>query len=384
MGSKNGIDMTRLRRVVEAIGHDVGTGFYDGAQIAVGRGGDLLLDEAVGYADRGASRDLDRDDILVPFSISKQLVVAVVLSYVERGLLSLYQPVAEVLPEFAARGKQGINLWHLLTHTGGVLADVPMLPPEEIVDLEKFTAFVCAQAPEAPPGARVVYSKLGAHALMASMLAAVDPDGRDFDTIVREELLDPLGMTDTRLGPPPGDRYVAPVVARYRRPAGMFTPEALELSAQLILTPGAQLPGAGYTTTARDYYRFADLLRGGGCRGSFRLLSPAMLELASRNFTGELTNSLLDYAVGLRNWQPWPAYHGLGFFVRGERLTPGPLPNLALHGTFGGWGAGTSVFWVEPSRDLCFVLITVGSLEDTDHLQRSQRLGDMVLAAVTG
>ena len=383
MGATPGIDAGRLRRIIAAIEYDVETGFYDGAQIAVGRGGELLLHEAVGYADRGASRKLGKDDILVPFSISKQLVVAVVLSYVERGLLSLYQPVAEVLPDFGARGKQAVTLWHLLTHTGGVVADVPMLPPEDIIDLEKFTAFVCAQAPEAPAGQRVVYSKLGAHAVMASMLVAVDPGGRGFDAIMREELLDPLGMNNTTLGPPPGDRYVAPVVARYRYPAGMFTPEVIELSAQLILMPGSQMPGAGYTTTAGDFYKFVDLLRGGGARGDFRLLSPAMIELASRNYTGDMPNSLLDYALGLRNWLPWPAYHGLGFFVRGERLTPGPLPNLGRSGTFGGWGSGTSVFWVEPNRDTCFVLITVGSLEDTDHLQRSQRLGDMALAAVT-
>ncbi|MEJ2762317.1 MAG: serine hydrolase [Gammaproteobacteria bacterium] len=337
------VDAGRLRRLIEAVEHDVESGLYDGAQIALGRGGELLLDEAVGYADRGASRKLKKDDVLVPFSISKQLVVAVVLSYVERGLLNLYQPVAEVLPDFGARGKHSDCLWPLNTHTGGVLADVPMLPPEDIVDLEKFTAFVCAQAPEATAGERVVYSKLA----------------------------------------PPGDRYVAPVIARYRRPAGMFTPEVIELSAQLVLMPGSVLPGAGYTTTARDFYKFADLLRGGGVCGGFRLLSPAMIELASRNYTGDMPNSLLDFAVGLRNWPPWPAYHGLGFFVRGERLTPGPLPNLGRTGTFGGWGAGTSVFWVEPNRDVCFILITVGSLEDSDHLQRSQRLGDMALAAVT-
>lgn len=383
MQSTQTVDAARLRYLIEAIENDVETGLYDGAQIAVGRGGELLLDEAVGYADRGTSRKLEKDDILVPFSISKQLVVAVVLSFVERGLLNLYQPVAEVLPDFGTRGKQSISLWHLLTHTGGVLADVPMLPPEDIIDLEKFTAFVCAQAPETAPGQRVVYSKLGSHAVMASMLAAVDPAGRDFRTIMCEELLEPLGMDDTTLGPPPGDRYVAPVVTRYRRPAGMFIPEVIELSAQLVLMPGSVLPGAGYTTTARDFYKFADLLRGGGARGGFRLLSPAMIELASRNYTGDMSNSLLDFAVGLRNWPPWPAYHGLGFFVRGERLTPGPLPNLGRPGTLGGWGAGTSVFWIEPNRDMCFVLITVGSLEDSDHLQRSQRLGDVALAAVT-
>ncbi len=382
MQSTNALDRERLYRVIESIQRDIDDGFYDGAQIAIGHRGEQVLNEALGYSERKTGRSLDKDDILVPFSISKQLTVAVVLNFVERGLLSLAQPVAEVLPAFGQRGKESVTLQHLLTHTGGVIADVPMLPPEDIIDLEKFTDFVCAQAPECPAGQRVVYSKLGAHAVMASMLAAVDPRQRNFDAIVREELLDPLGMNDTTLGPPPGDRYVAPVVACYRRPAGMFTPEMIELSAQLITTPGSRMPGAGYTTTASDFYKFADLLRGGGQRPGFRLLSPAMIELAARNYTGEMPNSLMDYALGLRNWQPWPAYHGLGFFVRGERLTPGPLPNLGQKGTFGGWGSGTSVFWIEPNRDMCFVLITVGSLEDTDHLQRSQRLGDMALAAV--
>jgi len=258
-----------------------------------------------------------------------------------------------------------------------------MLPAEELIDLEKFTAYVSAQAPEAPAGQRVIYSKLAAHAVMASMIAAVDPNQRRFEVIVKEELLDPLGMNNTTLGPPPEGRYVAPVVARYRRPAGMFTPELIELSAQLFLTPGSRMPGGGYTTTVTDYYKFADLLRGGGARGDFRLLSPALIELASRNFTGEMPNSLMDYSLGLRNWLPWPAYLGLGFFVRGDALTPGPLPNLGSNNTFGGLGSGTSIFWIDPGRDMCFVMITVGTLEDTDHLPWTQKLSDMALASIT-
>jgi CubicO group peptidase (beta-lactamase class C family) len=378
-----GFDPQRLQRLVQSIQNDVDTGFYDGAQVAVGRAGHLVVNEAVGFADRSQERALRTDDVLVPFSISKQLTVATVLSFVERGLLSLTQPVAEVLPDFGVRGKGSVTLFHLLTHTGGVLADVPMLPVEDVISLERFTAYVCASAPEAPPGQRVLYSKLGAHAVMASMLVAVDPKKRAFDTIVAEEILTPLGMDSTTLGPPPSDRYLAPMVARYRRPAGMFSAEGLEFSGQLVTTPGSQMPGAGYTTTAEDFYKFADLLRGGGAQNGYRLLSPAMVELASRNHTGEMPNSLMDYALGLRNWLPWPAYHGLGFFVRGDALTPGPLPNLGSKATFGGWGAGTSCFWVDPARDVCFSLITVGSLEDTDHLPRTQRLGDIVLAALT-
>ena len=375
-------DPDRLGRVTRAIQTDIDRGLYDGAQIAVGRAGRLVLNEAIGYADRATGRALRTDDVLVAFSISKQLVVAAVLSFVERGLLGLATPVADVLPDFAVRGKGAITLAHLLTHTGGLLSDVPMLPLEELISLERFTAYVCASAPEAPPAQRVIYSKMASHAVMASMLVAVDSGKRSFERIMIEEVLQPLGMRNTTLGPPPGNRYVAPVVPRYRRPAGLFTAEAVSGSAQLMLHPGSQIPGAGYTTTAEDFYRFADLLRGGGARDGYRLLSPLMIDLATRNYTGDMPNSLMDYALGMRNWLPWPAYHGLGFFLRGEKLTPGPLPNLASPRTFGGWGSGTSCFWVDPANDVCFSLITVGSLEDSDHLPRTQRLGDIVLAAV--
>jgi CubicO group peptidase (beta-lactamase class C family) len=377
-----GLDADRLSRVPQSIRGDIERGIYDGAQIAVGRAGRLVLSQAIGYADRAQGRPLRADDVLVAFSISKQLVVAVVLSFIERGLLHLATPIADVLPTFGVRGKGSITLFHLLTHTGGLLADVPMLALEDLISLERFTAFVCASAPEAPPGQRVIYSKMAAHAVMASMLVAVDPARRSFETIMVEEVLRPLGMRNTTLGAPPENRYVAPVVPRYSRPAGMFTAEAVAGSARLMLHPGSQIPGAGYTTTAEDFYRFADLLRGGGAREGYRLLSPLTIDLATRNHTGEMPNSLMDYALGLRNWLPWPAYHGLGFFVRGEKITPGPLPNLASVRTYGGWGSGTSCFWVDPVHDVCFSLITVGSLEDTDHLPRTQRLGDMVLAAV--
>lgn len=377
-----GFDPERLSRVSRAIRADIERGLYDGAQIAVGRSGRLILREAIGFADRAAGRALASDDVLVAFSISKQLVAAAVLAFIERGLLSLAIPVAEVLPAFGARGKGSITLFHLLTHTGGVLAEVPQLPIEDLISLERFTAFVCASAPEAPPGTRVIYSKMAAHAVMASMLAAVDPARRSFEAILAEEILRPIGMRATTLGPPPGGRYVAPVVPRYARPAGMFTAEAVSGSARLMLHPGSQIPAAGYTTTAEDFYRFADLLRGGGAREGYRLLSPLTIDMATRNYTGEMPSSLMDYALGLRGWLPFPAYHGLGFFLRGEKVTPGPLPSLASPRTYGGWGSGTSCFWVDPVRDVCFSLITVGSLEDSDHLPRTQRLGDMVLAAV--
>lgn len=371
--------LSHLRTILEA---DVLAQRCDGAAVALGRGGQLALLDAVGFAHRDAGTAMAADTVAVSFSVGKQFVNALVLAAVERGDLGLHQPICEVLPEFANRGKDEICVWHLLSHTSGICSGVPPLPPEDLVSIEKVTAFAAASRPEAPPGQRVIYSVLVGHAVLASLLLAVDGGGRSFAQYLEEELFTPLKMGSTSLGIRADlvDR-ANPVVARYAR-SGLFHAEEVEGIGALVGLPGSEIPAGGYVTTIADLYAFADLLRGGGARDGFRLLSPAMLDLASRNFTGDRTNSLMDYATAMRRWEPWPGRVGLGFFVRGEGITPGPLPNLGSPQTYGGWGSGTSCIWVDPDRDVCFALLTTGVMEDSDHIERVRRLSDAALAAL--
>ena len=43
---------------------------------------------------------------------------------VERGELHLHMQIGDLIPEFAGRGTRGIKLWHLLTHTSGVMSAI--------------------------------------------------------------------------------------------------------------------------------------------------------------------------------------------------------------------------------------------------------------------
>lgn len=377
-----GFDPSRLRRLHDALEADITDGTYDGALVAVGRRGSLAALEEVGFADRKNQRPIRQTDLLLTMSISKQFVNVVALSFVERGLLQLTQPVSDVLPDFGQRGKRTIALWHLLTHTSGIFSGVAPLPPEDLIQYQRWLEYVMGTAPESEPGAQVTYSLLGAHAVLASMLVAVDPDKRTLRQILQGELFDPVSMHDTSLGPSGDGRPIAPVVQRYSRPSGIFHAEEIEGVGRLITLDGAELPGGGGITSILDLWAFSEMLRAGGVSGEHRILSPATIDLATRNWTGDKVNSLFNYALDLRGWQSWPASVGLGFFVRGEALTPGPLPNLGSARTFGGWGAGSTLFWVDPERDLTFAMLTTGILEDTDHVVRCQKLSDLVLAAV--
>ena len=59
-----------------------------------------------------------------------------------------------------------------------------------------------------------------------------------------------------------------------------------------------------------------------------------------------------DYARETRGWEAWPASIGLGFFMRGEGIQPGPMSNFSSTRTFCGWGAGSTCFWIDPELDL--------------------------------
>lgn len=377
-----GFDAERLERVIRAIDADIEAERYDGAAICVARRGRIALSAHRGYADRAAGKMLEPRSVFVSMSIGKQFANVIVLNRIERGDLRLMMPVGELIPEFNCRGKERMTLFHLLTHTSGIFSRVPMIPPEDLVSTERFTAFAAASAPESIPGERVTYSILVAHSVMAEMVRRAEGSKRSFAQILDEDLFRPLGMKDTSLGPRPDLKArVCPVVARTQE-AGLFTPLEIESFWPLLMMDGAEIPAGGYFTTLSDVSRFAEMLRRGGELDGRRILSPTTLELAIRNHTGDRPNSILDYTVQMRGWDPFPASIGLGFFVRGEGVIPGPFGNLCSSRSFGGWGAGSTAFWIDPLRDVTFSFLSTGLMEDSRHIERISRFSDMVLASL--
>jgi CubicO group peptidase (beta-lactamase class C family) len=378
-----GIDGERLARVGVRIEADIAAGRYDGAALRVGRGGQELLDLRLGWADRANARPLGADDVFVSMSIGKQFTNVLALERVERGLMSLDMQVAELLPAFRKPGLRAVTLFHLLTHTSGILASVPSLPPEVLMDTARFTAYIAALPLQSRPGERVNYSILAAHAVIGEMLKAVDGGERSLSRIMAEDLFAPLGMHSTSLGGR-DDLLprVCPVVARYSE-RGLFDPAELEGLGQLIQLPGCEIPAGGFLTSIDDLHRFTHMLLAGGEIDGVRLLSPRTLDYCSGNFTADKPNVLFDYTRAARGWEPWPANIGIGFFVRGGGITPGPISNFSSPATLCGWGAGSSGFWADRRNDLCFSFLSTGLMEDSHHIQRLQRLSDLVVCSLT-
>ena len=375
-------DEKRLARVGATIRRDIEEGKYYGASLRVAGKNGVILDLIEGHADREAGRRLSQDSVFCTLSVAKQFTNVLALSLVEQGLLRLHAPIAELLPQFRVPTHQKINLWHLLTHTSGICSAFPRVPPEVVCSIEQLTNFAASQPLESVPGERVNYSICVVHSVIAALCLRADGRGRSYSQMLEDEIFAPLEMRDTSLSLR-GDlegRY-CPVKATWSG-GGAVPPETVEGMNRLMRIPGAEIPGGGAVSTIDDVFRFVEMLRNGGELDGVRILSPAMVEYASRNQTGDLRMALMDSILSARNWLPTPAYIGLGFFVRGEGITPGPFGVLNSPHSFAGMGAGATAFWIDPQRNLSFTFLSTGLMEASRNQERLGILSDLVLAAI--
>ncbi len=379
---KVGLDPERLNRLKRTIEKDTEEGIYDGAAFIVARHGKIAMYEAVGKTDLEKNRQAKVDDVFFIMSITKQLTTTKVLMDIEQGKFTLNTPICEVIPEFGIKGKQKVTIGHILTHTSGLNTELPFgLPIDQVGNIEAVTAAMSNERLLVLPGRMVSYNAIAAFSLLGAIVQRLDERKRPFRQILREDVFEPLGMKDTALGLPERLKSrIVPVKVRDKTP-GLFDPLLLE-SLNFLATEETELPAGGAVSTVLDIFRFSEMLRRGGTLNRVRLLSPDMVKYATTIHTGDLPNHLFDYCREMYGWPVFPANLGLSFFIRGEGIFPTPLGLTTSPATFGGLGAGSTVFWVDPSRDLTYVFLSAGLLEEGHSIMRHQRLSDMVVAAV--
>lgn len=166
-------------------------------------------------------------------SMTKSVTAATLLLLRDDGLLALDAPLVDVLPWTRSIGLPAtappIRVSHLLTMTAGFPTDDPWGDRQESLPLEEFDALVAGGLTFCrPPGLEFEYANIG-YALLGRVIAEVT--GRDYRDVVRERLLDPLGMhastfdVDSATGRVVGMHPVASgLVEQEEGPSGAFSP----------------------------------------------------------------------------------------------------------------------------------------------------------------
>jgi CubicO group peptidase (beta-lactamase class C family)/streptogramin lyase len=358
-------------RIDSTLGSLVAAGSVAGVSALVWEKGKEAYFGAFGMADREAARPMRRDAIVQIFSMTKPVTGVALMTLYEQGKFQLDDPLEKYMPEFA----------NLRVYGGADANGAPILvPPRRSVTIRDITRHTAgfATGPD-NPGVGSLYkaadplNRNNTLAEFARRLATVplwfQPEakweygpsvdvqaylverlsGQPFAQYVREHVLAPLRMTDTRYVVPESDR--PRLAAMYNRSDAGVLSRAPDESALAFntrawpLTPGSY----GLTSTLDDYMRFARMLVNGGELDGVRILKPETVRLMA-------TSHLAD-TITQRSWLPSKGQVGFGidFAVR-SRPPATAEENNGVVGEFFWDGAASTLFWVDPTNQLTAVL----------------------------
>ncbi|TMR96776.1 serine hydrolase domain-containing protein [Nonomuraea basaltis] len=349
----------RFGEVREMLATSLANGDDVGASAAVYVDGEPVVDLWGGYADPDRDVPWQRDTITNVWSTTKTMTALCALILADRGELDLAAPVAAYWPEFAAAGKERVQVRHVLSHTAGLPTfDAPM-SVEDLFDWERSTARLAAQPTRWEPGTESGYHVVTQGHLIGEVVRRIT--GRTLGTFFAEEVAGPLGA-DFHIGlPAEHDHRVAPVIppsppAGDRRPDEPFHPEIRAADANTTAWRRAEIPAANGHGNARSVAAIQSVLACGGALGGVRLLSPAGCERALKEqYHG------LDRYLGAR------MRYGMGYAIYGGQRTC----------YWGGWG-GSMVFVDLDAR--MTVAYVMNQMVDRGGLGDERALG-IVLAA---
>src|SRR6185437_12702417 len=282
-------------------------------------------------------------------STTKTMTALCALILADRGDLDLTAPVARYWPEFAAAGKQNVEVRHLLSHTAGLPTwDEPMTVPD-LYDWPKATARLAAQAPRWEPGTQAGYHAVTQGHLVREVVRRVT--GVSLGTFFAREVAGPLGA-DFHIGTPAEhDGRVIPVLPPpppARTDTEAPAPDPRRGPGNPPLDPAvantedwrrAEIPAANGHGNARSVGAVQSVLACGGTARGVRLLSPAGCERAlAEQYRGP------DVILGL------PMSYGNGYGLNTGWL---PSPRTCF---WGGWGGSMVVADLDARMAVAYVM----------------------------
>jgi len=329
-----GFDSVRLATVTGYLRAEVDSGAFPGAVIAVGRHGRLALLVAVGHYGVDDPRPVEPGTIYDLASLTKVVgLTTACMLLVDEGKLALDAPITQYVPAFRGPMKDQVTVRHLLTHSAGLVADLPLY--DSTATRAAALAAVDTSTLITPPGATYRYSDLSAIVLMQAVERAA---GEPLDRFLADRVFRPLGMPATRFLPPAAWRdRIAPTehdtVFRHRSLRGEVHDES---AARL----GGVSGNAGLFSNALDLSRLAAMLLNGGAWDSLQLIrAETVAEFITRQ----------NIPPGSTRGLGWDTPSDSGYSSAGAELS---------RRSFGHTGfTGTSI-WMDPDRDLFIILLT--------------------------
>ncbi|MDX1984745.1 MAG: serine hydrolase domain-containing protein [Bryobacteraceae bacterium] len=318
------------------------------ASLIVVRDEKIVLHRGYGkMAPHGPARAVTPDTVFLLASITKPVTAAALMLLVERGKVSLDDPVSQYLPEFRGEQRGKVKVRHLLSHVSGL----PDMLPENTelrrahAPLSGFVKGVMTTPLLYEPASDFRYQSMGT-LLAGEIVERIS--GMRLPEFEQKEIFGPLGMKSSSLGM--GGRRIEDTAWAQ---GGGNAADLERFGPNSPYWRDMGHPWGGMHSTTRDLAILLQAFLNGGEYAGARLWS--------KTTVARMTSDQ-NTAIG----KPW----GLGW-----GLATSPVwcyfGDLVSPKTFGHSGATGTVAWADPeSRVVCVILTTRPSGEDGGRLLR--------------
>jgi CubicO group peptidase (beta-lactamase class C family) len=269
------------------------------------------------------------------------------MRFVEAGRLRLDRPVADVIPEFAAKGKAQVTLRDILIHVAGLKPITSGWPHRSWAEI---VAKICEAPLKSNRGAesRAGYDPARSWFILGEMLQRID--GRPIERLIREEILEPIGMRDSWMAVPPH---------LYRAYGNRIGITYTMKDGELIPTTGHQpevcsvpSPGGSMRGPARELgLCYELLLRDGRTSSGKKILNPQTVAEMTRRHREGLYDMTFQHRID----------YGLGLIINSNRYGAETVPygfgRHASETAFGHGGAQSSIGFADPEHELVVVAV---------------------------
>lgn len=317
-------------------------GKLQGASYLLARHGKIFAQQALGqlrHTDN--SPPLLTTSIRQTFSISKVFTATAIMQLVERGQLYLNQAVSTILPEFNKDMYKDITIFHLLTHTSGLNSDPgfflePYPLPSYDITAHKakehgknWIETILLGVPANAPDKEWIYATSG-FKLLNEIVQRVT--GQFIDDYLTEEILKPLGMTNSYFNLP-----------KHLHEQTLYTTDWQKQTLSYIDNNDENtIPrmGRGIYSTLEDLNKFAQMMLNKGSYNGNTILNKKTVELQTRNHL----KNIKSYGWGSFSSD---YKYGLGWAV--DHF------DLSSVGTYSHEGFGHSGMYIDPVEDFVYI-----------------------------
>jgi CubicO group peptidase (beta-lactamase class C family) len=352
-----GMDAHILNQANSLLQSEIDSQRISAASLLVARHGTIVNHQGFGHlSPQNESPQTQPDSIFLLASITKPVTACALMLLVERGQVSLNDPVSLYIPEFEGSLRKEVLVRHLLSHTSGM----PDMLPENTelrranVPLSAFVQAACQTPLLYPPNTDFSYQSKGI-LLAAEIVERVTKQRlRDFEN---QEIFSPLGMNNSALGM--GSFTLDETV--WCGTTLAQTEDEKRFGANSLYWRDMGHPWGGMHSTTSDLAILLQTMLNGGQYGSKRIFSAATVQTMTTN-QNPFLNAPWGLGWGLANSLVWNDF--------GEIVSPT---------TFGHTGATGTVAWADPTRQLLCVILTNNRIDNGSLLRR---VSNRVSAAV--